>query len=307
MTATTMKTTTMKATLFFVISLSLLLLISGLLFYKNLTGVLTAWQQANKMVMYLQTHVSAEQKSQLSDFLKSQPHVKSVEVIDRVAAAKTFQSSLKDFSAGLLADDELLDLVPESIEVDIDADLSLNDREAAFEAIRKAVMQEPRFSIQKNHLVEEVHFGAANMKKFARLDQILRMSGLFSFVVILLSISYLISLMLKIYIEDSKSEIEIYSLLGATRWTIYRQFLQDIFVFISISLFTAFILSLGLFIFCKDQLAKSDLSPLLVDSLRFLSFAESASLTAILFLFIFAHIYFTVQKSVDRHNQLTNE
>lgn len=298
-----MKISTLKTSLFFVITLSILILISGLLLYKNLVGVMTAWNQANRMTIYLKIDSSQSEREKLATWLRQQNDVTSVEYISREQAAVSFRESLKEFSAGLLSEDDFYDLIPETLEVDLSADLNLSEREAAFAALKDNLLK----SGAQVAAVDEVHYGADNMKKFERLDRVVRSVGVSVFFIVLISISYLIALMVRVFIEDSKQEIEVYSLLGATRWSIYRLFLRDIFVFLSSSLFLSFTLLFFIFIFIRERLSSSDLASLWSDSLRFLSFGESATVAGLLFVFIYCSSFLTIRNSVSRLTQLSSE
>jgi cell division protein FtsX len=294
-----MKINSLKVSLFFIITLSIFLIISGLLVYKNAVGFLTAWNQANKMVIYLKVDTTDVERQKLITELKAKPDISKVEVVDRAQAAKSFQSSLKEFSSGLITDDEMLDLIPETLEVDLSTSLNLKEREAAFSSLNDY--------LKTNTSVEDTNYGAAGLKKFERIDNFLRSTGLFVCFILVLSISYLVALMVKVYIDDSKAEIEVYSLLGATRWSIYKLFLKDIFAFLATSLFFAFGALLLVFIYLKDKLQNSELTRVVTDSLRFLTLQEILIVAALLFVFVYINSFLTIQNSVTKLNQLSND
>lgn len=298
-----MKASTLRTSLFFVITLSILILISGLLFYKNLVGIMTAWNQANRMTIYLKIDTSQNEREKLVTWLRQQNHVTTTEYVSREQAAVSFRESLKEFSAGLLSEDDFYDLIPETLEVDLSADLNLSEREAGFAALKDDLMKSGALAAT----IDEIHYGADNLKKFERLDRVIRSVGTLIFFIVLISISYLIALMVRVFIEDSKQEIEVYSLLGATRWSIYRLFLRDIFVFLSASLFLSFTLLFFIFVFVRERLSSSDLASLWSGSLRFLSFGESATVAGLLFLFIYLSSFLTIRSSVSRLTPLSNE
>lgn len=298
-----MKASTLRTSLFFVITLSILILISGLLFYKNLVGIMTAWNQANRMTIYLKIDTSQNEREKLVTWLRQQNHVTATEYVSREQAAVSFRESLKEFSAGLLSEDDFYDLIPETLEVDLSADLNLSEREAGFATLKDDLMKSGALAAT----VDEIHYGADNLKKFERLDRVIRSVGTLIFFIVLISISYLIALMVRVFIEDSKQEIEVYSLLGATRWSIYRLFLRDIFLFLSASLFLSFTLLFFIFVFVRERLSSSDLASLWSGSLRFLSFGESATVAGLLFLFIYLSSFLTIRSSVSRLTPLSNE
>ena len=114
-------------------------------------------------------------------------------------------------------------------------------------------------------------------------------------------------MMVRVYIDDSKQEIEIRSLLGATRWSIYQLFLRDIFYFLAASLFVSFSVLFLIFTYTKNRLSDSELSSIIADNFQFLSLNESLFVISAIFIFIYTNSFFTIQSSVNRLNQLTND
>lgn len=294
-----MKVAPLKLSIFVVITVSILMLVSGLLFYKNLIGLLGAWNQSSKMSIFLKVDTTAEDKERIISFLKETPTVENVALIDRSQAGTAFRNSLKEFSSGLMTEDEMIDLIPETLEVDLKNSTRLNQREAAFAEIAAGLRQHTQ--------VEEVSYSASWLRKFELLDNIFRTTGFMVFLIVLSSISYLVALMVRVYIEDSKQEIEIYSLLGVTRWSVYKLFLKDVFIFLTASLATTFALLFLSFQIIKTKFASSGLSAIISENLRFLSFSEVLFVTAALFVFIYLNSFLTIQTAVSKLNQLSND
>jgi cell division transport system permease protein len=294
-----MKMKPLKLSLFVIITLSICMIISGFLFYKNFIGFLGAWNQSNKMNIYLKIDTPELETNKIIDLLKQKSNVVSVKLVDRNEAGLSFQNSLKEFSSGLVTLDELVDLIPESIEVDLKPTLSLKERDDAFAALAE--------ELKSNLAIEDVNYGATWIKKFEKIDRIIRSLGFLAFLVLLLTISYLVALMVRVYIDDSKQEIEVYSLIGATRWSIYQIFLKDIFIFLAASLVTSFVILFLMFNYVKEKLSVSGLSATFTQNLNFLSFNESTFVIFMLFIFIYANCFFTIRSSVNRLNQISND
>lgn len=291
-----MKMTSLKISLFIIITLSILVIVAGLLSYKNFIGLLGAWSQSNKMNIYLKIDTTEEDKKNIVALIEKNQMVTTVNIIDRVAAGQAFQRSLQEFSSGLITEDEMLDLIPETIEVDLKNTLNISERQSVFADLASQLKQQ----IQ----IEEVNYGASWLKKFEFIDSIVRSLGLFIILLLFVSMSYLVALMVRTYIEDSKQEIEVFSLLGATRWSIYQIFLKDIFMFLVISLAVSLALLYGAFTYLKSQLPPS---LMLADNLRFLSTKELIGVTFLFFLFVYVNSFITIQSAVNRLNQLTHE
>ena len=193
----------------------------------------------------------------------------------------------------------MLDLIPESIEVDLKANLSLKQRDDVFTALAA--------ELKPNLAIEDIEYGATWIKKFEKIDRIIRSVGFFAFLVLLVTISYLVALMVRVYIDDSQQEIEVYSLIGATRWSIYQLFLKDVFIFLTASLATSFTILFALFYYAKETLSLSGLSATFTQNLNFLSYNESAFVVFMLFIFIYANCFFTIRSSVNRLNQISHD
>lgn len=294
-----MKIAPLKISLFIVITVSILMIVAGLLFYKNLIGLLGAWNQSNKMSIYLKVDATLEDKNKIIAFIKQNTNVSSVNVVDRTAAGLAFQNTLKEFSSGLVTVDEMVDLIPETIEVDLNSALNLKEREINFAELAS--------KLKGLEQIEDISYSADWLKKFEQIDKILQSVGVLIFLTLLVSISYLVALMVRVYIDDSKQEIEIYSLLGATRWSIYRLFLKDIFLFLSASLLASFALLFLIFTYAKTKLTVSGLSAVISENLQFLTFSESMLVIFALFIFIYLNSFITIQSSVNKLNQLNND
>ncbi len=294
-----MKIAPLKISLFIVITVSITMIVAGLLFYKNLVGLLGAWNQSSKMSVFLKVDTTKEDRNEIILSLQKNPNVTAVSTIDRKQAGAAFQDSLKEFSSGLISEDEMIDLIPETLEVELSARVGLTDREAIFKALAK--------ELKLQNQIEEVSYSANWLKKFELVDNILRSIGLLVFFILLCSISYLIALMVRVYIDDSKQEIEVYSLLGTTRWSIYKLFLKDVFIFLSASLLTSFGLLFFLYLYIKNRLSTSEFSAIAFENIRFLNFSEAMFVVFALFVFIYLNSFITIQNSVNKLNQLSND
>lgn len=294
-----MKFNSLKVALFFITCLSILLLISGFLVYKNSLIALGAWNNANKMLIFLKTDTLEKQRDELLTKIQAMDKVKSVTLIDRKQAGESFQKSLNEYANSLLTNDEMLDLVPETIEVDLVPELNLSDRQAAFQALSTSLKSEPA--------IEEMSYSATWLQKFEKVDRFLRSAGLLVFLMTTLLVSYLISLMIRVYIDDTKSEIEVYNLLGATRWSIYKLYLSDLARFLALSLIVAISLSALFFNYAKTAISQSGLSKIVSENLMFLNFREGGILLVVLVTSILAHSFFTITTSVNKLNQINND
>jgi cell division transport system permease protein len=215
-----MKWSPLKVSLIAVISLLQIFLIVFYLSYKNLNSLLGSWSDSSALTIYLKTDASEKDVAQLMDFLKDQKTIREAKLINRKQAITEFQKSIGATTAGLLTEDELIDLIPETIELYSTLDISGEEKISFFEKLSQ--------KIKANQFVDEVLIGANWLKRFTSVDQFFQMFGFSCFLILLLTMGLLTSLMIRVLIEDSKSEIEVFNLLGATRWSIYKIYLKDI-------------------------------------------------------------------------------
>lgn len=294
-----MKLSSLKVAIFFIISLCILSLIVGFLTYRNTLTVLGVWNDSNKMLVFLKTDTNETQRLALIEKIKATENVTSVELVDRKTAGQDFQKSLKEFSNSLLTSDELMDLIPETLEVDLKKQFSLSERQKAFEQL--ALLLKPEAQ------VEEVSYSSTWLQKFEKIDQLFRSIGYVVFILMLALMSYLISLMMRVYIDDAKAEIEIYNLLGATRWSIYKLYLNDLIAFVVFSLIVALGLSFLLFKYFKNFMLGSGLSKILSDNITFLQPSEIFVLMLVFSGVILTHSFLTIYSSVNKLNQISND
>lgn len=294
-----MRTSILRASLFVIVSFSIFTVFSTQLFYKNAIGILESWSQSSKMTVYLKIESTEEDKNAVSDFLKTIPEISMINWVDRKQASQSFQATLKEFSSGLITDNELLDLIPESFEIDLAPHLSSEQRESTFLNIQE--------KLKVFNFIDEVSYSAVWLKKFQSVKKVLNSVGIFVLTLILITFAYLVSLMSQVLVESSKAEIEVYSLIGATRWSIYIHFLKFLFRFLFVSIALAYGGAYALFLALKEYLKHSSFSYLVTSHLSFLPLKDSILLVAMILIVILSSTYMTIRASVNRLTQLSYE
>ncbi|MBC7740638.1 MAG: hypothetical protein H7061_00475 [Bdellovibrionaceae bacterium] len=294
-----MKWTTLKISLLFIISLSQLIVLAGYLSYKNLNSILGSWNNSAHLSLYLDTDILDAERSAIEIKIKSNANVEKLDFIDRKTAAQDFQKSFGAYSAGLLSEDELIDLVPETLVVSLKNELSLTDKMSVFNEIIA--------STRTLKGIEEVSFGGAWLKKLSKLDRTLKSIGLFILAIMLLSVSFLSALMVRILIDDAKAELEVYNLIGATRWFLYQMFLKQIIIFTTVSLALSFVIVYGLYNYFKHIYLVKSMSAYLAERLIFLSVQEMAIFAGLVFVFIFTSSFIALKTTIQRLNQFSYE
>ncbi len=290
-----MKWTTLKISLLFIITLSQLMILAGFLTYKNLNTVLGSWNNAAHLSIYLQTDILDEERGTIEMKIRQNQNVQKVDFVDRDRAAKDFQKSFGAYSAGLLSVDELIDIVPEAFVISLKNDLSLLQKMDVFNEITTAT--------KGLSGIDEVSFGGEWLKKFSKLDQTLKSIGLFVLAIVLLSVSFLSALMVRILIDDAKPELEVYTLIGATRWFTYKIFLREMLAFTMLSLVLTFISLFGIFEYLKNVYLSKHMDLAFSTRLTFLSPGEIFIFALLVVIFIFVSSFIALKTTIQRLNQ----
>ena len=284
----------------FTTALSIFLIVTGFLFYKNVLISLGAWSNANKIQVFLKTDAEEKEISKFQNDISTFEYVKSVNKIDRQAAGEQFKSTLKEFSSGVITEDELIDLIPVTLEVELVSNLSAQERQ---KQIENTVAQINKHST----LVEETSYSNTWLTKFEKVDKYLRFMGAIAFVSVLLLTSFLVSLMTRVYIDDAKNDIEVYNLIGATKWKIYKVFFSDLLKFLLFGVMASYLGSFVFFNAVKSQIEKTELLPLFVSNFAFLSTKESLVLFSLVLLVFLSHAFYTISSSINALNQIQND
>jgi cell division protein FtsX len=295
-----MKTSSLKLAMLLTTALSLFLIIVGFLFYKNVLISLGAWSNANKIQIFLKTDTEEKEINKIQEEVSKFTAVKSVIQIDRQTAGEEFKNTLKEFSSGVITEDELIDLIPVTLEIELVSGLSPQERQ---QQIENTVSQIKKFG----SLIEEISYSTTWLQKFEKVDKYLRLIGLMAFVSILFLTSFMISLMTRVYIDDSRSDIEVYNLVGATTWRIYKVFFADLFKFLFFGLVASYAASFVFFNTMKTQIHKTNLLPMFVNEFSFLNTQESFVLFGLVLIVFLGHAFYTISSSINSLNQIQND
>lgn len=294
-----MKLSPLKLSLLLVISLSQIILLFGFLSYKNLNILLGSWGKTASLNIYLKTDALEAEKKEIQKKIENLPFVETTQLINRRDAAEDFQKTLGSYAAGLLTIDEMIDLVPETIIVSLKSSLSIQEKTKQFEKINEQYKNMPG--------VEEISFGSEWLNRFSKFDQMIKSTGYFILIVLLLTMSFMSALMIRVMIDDMRSEIEVYQLIGATRWSIYKIFIKQILQTISLSAILSISAVTGLFFYLKDIYFKNDFTQFISSQLSFLSLIEISSFVLIFFLFMTLSSYFSILTTLKNMNQFSSE
>jgi cell division transport system permease protein len=193
---------------------SILIFGTFLLLFINLNTWVRGWGHSLTMSVYLEDGISDAKRDMIAAWIKSLPTAK----IDRLT---TKEGALKELGRVLGAQAGLLN------------GLSTNPLPASFEVVfekGKGHTIDPeriKKELEKMEGVEEVQYSEDLLKRFEKVMDLIRMSGLIIGGLLCLGVLFIITNTIKLTIYSRKEEIEILKLVGATDWFVKIPFLLE--------------------------------------------------------------------------------
>ncbi|OFZ28365.1 MAG: hypothetical protein A2622_04500 [Bdellovibrionales bacterium RIFCSPHIGHO2_01_FULL_40_29] len=283
-----MRWSSLKLSLLVVLSFSMSLILSSFLFYKNLNILLGFWNKENRISIYLKAEALDTDKKEILDILKLESALTDIQFTDRDKATQDFTKMFGQYSAGMISVDDLVDLVPESYS----AKVPLNLDETELNRIKEKIMA--------HALVEEISYGGEWFKKFSKLDRALKIFGLTLFLVLSLAVTFISALMVRSLVDESKSEIEVLSLIGATRWHIYEKYLRQFLYFFVLSIGVSVGLCALAFVLIKSKFLSGQGLQFISENLQFLNWGEISMILGLLFVFVMAGASLSLRSTIQR-------
>ena len=287
-----MRWTPLKLSLLVVLSFSMSLILVSFLFYKNINILLGFWDKEAKITFYLKADATEPDKAKILEALKSDTDLESIQLVDRTAAAVDFKKMFGEYSSGIISVDEMIDLIPESYTAVLKSGLSTDEKDKKLSSLKQTLSAEP--------FIEEISYGGEWLNKFSKLDRALKIFGFTLSLVLSLTVCFISALMVRSLVDDSKSEIEVFSLLGATRWVIYRKYLQQFLFFFGLSIIVSLALTFAVYYIIKNRFLVNQGFQFIADNIRFLSATESAIPLTILFLFVMLGASLSLRSTIQR-------
>lgn len=287
-----MRWTPLKLSLLVVLSFSMSLILVSFLFYKNINILLGFWGKESKITFYLKADATDTDKTKILDLLKADSQLENIQLVDRTAAAADFKKMFGEYSSGIISVDEMIDLIPESYTAVLQSRFSADEKKNQLGRIKQQFSAEP--------FVEEVSYGGEWLNRFSKFDRALKIFGLTLSLVLSLTVCFISALMVRSLVDDSKSEIEVFSLLGATRWVIYQKYLKQFLFFFGLSVIVSLALTFAVYYIIKNRFLVNQGFQFIADNIRFLNASESAAPLAILFLFVMLGASLSLRSTIQR-------
>lgn len=199
-----------------VLTIALALMIVGvfLLISVNLEGVSVRWSEKIQIIVYFQDEPSPQVRTDLRSRISSLPETQRVEEVSRAEAMSRFRERLKGQET--LLDGVSPDILPSSLEI------TLRKPHRTPEGVARYVEK-----LRQIPGMGEIQYGEEWVKRFASFIAIVRAIGLLVALFLFITVVFIVSNTIRLTIFARRDELEILSLVGATRMFIRLPFLIE--------------------------------------------------------------------------------
>ncbi|WP_374076232.1 cell division protein FtsX [Bdellovibrio bacteriovorus] len=192
---------------------------STVLLSQNFKNLLTLWGEDVQMTVYLSQDLSDKGRQEIEEKLKATGKVGEIKLITQEKALGDFRTQLASYAPDISQDEELLKLIPSSLQVRLAEDVTT--------AVQMQVLGSLAAEVKGLQGVDEVSYGQDWVEKYAALvtaiETTMRLLGL----VILLAALFVISNAIRASIQNRKEEIVVLEMIGATPSMIRKPFMME--------------------------------------------------------------------------------
>ncbi len=283
-------------TFFLITATSLTVFLLSFVVYKNTLVALNTWNNSAYLQIFLKKSTPTADTNFLIEELQKQKNVQTVLLKKNEQTLQDFQLNTA-LTENQLNPEEITELLPETVEVIVSAELNA--------AEKKEVHSRLIALVEKNPIIDDIVDGSIWFDHFLKIQYFVRAFGVSVLILIVLTLGYLISLILKILLNEANDEIEIYTLLGATKWYLYKYFLIDPIVVILSATAISGLFSYIIYKYMMTALADSLMSQNVIQQFQFSSMTELLTVFALFLFFSFFQIFYTVQKKHQSVNKIS--
>lgn len=196
------------------ITLAILIISLFMLVFVNLEGVANDWSKRVQVTAYFEQELSPQELVALKSQIQVIPGTDRITYVSKEEAFKRFRERLK--GQELLLEGVTTDVLPSSMEI------SLKSASRNSDAITVYVAR-----LKKVPGVSEVQHGEEWVRRYTTFMNFMRLAGLLLGSFLFLAVVFIVSNTIKLTIYSRKEELEILSLVGATRFFIKAPFLIE--------------------------------------------------------------------------------
>jgi len=243
---------------------------ASLLLAQNFKNLLTLWGEDVQMTVYLSQDISDKGRQDIEEKLKASGKVGDIRLITQQIALTDFRAQLASYAPDLSQDEELLKLIPASLQVRLASDISAADQTKELQALAA--------QIRPLQGVDEVSYGQDWVEKYSALVSVLETTMRLLGIVIVAAALFVISNAIRASVQSRKEEIIVLEMIGATYSMIRKPFLVEGAVLGAVSSALALVICFVLYTGIKG---------LLVSKLSFLQLGEHLQFLSPAFLILF--------------------
>ena len=196
------------------ITLALLIVSLFLLVFVNLENASEKWSERVQVTVYFDRELSAQEQVALQKNITSLPGTSRVGYVSRDEALKRFKSRLRGQET--LLDGVRPEILPTSFEIALKRD---NRDTQGVETYVTALKRIPG--------IKEVQYGEEWVRRFNTLLNFMRLLGALLGGFLVVAVLFIVSNTIKLTIYARRDELEVMSLVGATRFFIKAPFLIE--------------------------------------------------------------------------------
>lgn len=189
------------------ITLALLIIALFLLVYVNLEGVADDWSKKVQVTAYFEQELPQAVITALKENIQRLPETDKVEYVTKYDALKRFRARLKGQES--LLEGVSPEVLPASLEISLRKGSRGSDSVEAYVAKLKKIAG-----------IGEIQYGEEWVRRFTTFLNFMRMVGVLLGGFLLLAVVFIVSNTIKLTIYSRRDELEILSLVGATRFFI---------------------------------------------------------------------------------------
>lgn len=188
----------------------------ALLGSMNLKKILTQWGEEAQLTVYLRSTVEVAEKEEIESRIKQHEIVESVTFISPEMALSDFQKNMKSYAPEGLQEEDLLALVPSSLQVKIKSDVAVADRLGELSQMAEVIKVYPG--------VDEVSYGQDWLEKFAGIFTFVERTLQALILIISLASVFIVTNIIRASIYSKKDDIIVLEMVGATPAMIRKPF-----------------------------------------------------------------------------------
>lgn len=255
--------------IFTVLFITFMVLNSGLLIATNFQALTQNWGDKVEMNVYLKTDADG---AKVKAEIEKNPLIYAVKLISQADAIKELQSQVASAVPDLLKDQSLLQFIPASLQLELEASSDPTGLTQRVQALAAELKQNPE--------VEDVQYGQALFSQFQTVIKVARRIGYAFLIAMLAGALFMVLFVIRNSLQQRREEIEILELVGASRAMIRVPVLVEGVLFASIAGIASLFASAWLFSAVRGVLQKEDLFFYVAHELQFFSTRQSLALTA---------------------------